>query len=147
MTGEAVRRVWRISILSTKVTGALDHIVTAYHYKDVPLVVAEGGWAMTTGFGFHMQYTVNFERATASFDLSQPQTLSVWEEGNTAAKRVELKGGMGYEHEIAYLIDCIRNNRKPATVTLRDAARTIDIVEAEVRSVKSGKREAVVSKF
>ena len=49
-------------------TNAIDHVLTHYLYDDVPLVTAEGGWAMTPGFGFQMQYTVNFERATAVFD-------------------------------------------------------------------------------
>ena len=51
-------------------TNQVDHVVTHYHFAEVPLVVAEGGWSMAEGFGFHMRYTVNFERATAVFDLA-----------------------------------------------------------------------------
>ena len=32
---------------------------------------AEGTWAMTKGFGFNMSYTVNFERATADYDMAR----------------------------------------------------------------------------
>ena len=32
---------------------------------------AEGGWAMTPGFGFTMSYTVVFERATADYDVGR----------------------------------------------------------------------------
>lgn len=48
-----------------KDTSHIDHVVTQYLYDYIPLVVAEGGWSMQAGFGFSMQYTVNFEQATA----------------------------------------------------------------------------------
>ncbi|HWL07285.1 MAG TPA: Gfo/Idh/MocA family oxidoreductase, partial [Planctomicrobium sp.] len=32
-------------------SGACDHVVTHYHYEQIPLVVAEGGWSMAPGFG------------------------------------------------------------------------------------------------
>jgi len=52
-------------------TSHIDHVTTHYLYDDIPLVTAEGGWALQPGFGFEMQYTVNFEQATAVFDLAR----------------------------------------------------------------------------
>ena len=51
------------------VTSEPDHLVTQYHYDDIPLVMAEGCWAMTDGFPFSMHFTVT--KATES-------TLLLW---------------------------------------------------------------------
>lgn len=114
-----------------------DHVLTHYVYDDVPLVTAEGGWAMTEGFGFSMQYTINFERATAVFDIGAEQKLHVTEEGKER-QNIELRSGMGYDYEIAYMLDCIAQKRKPTTVTLADAAESVRIVEAERQSMMTG---------
>lgn len=121
----------------SKPTDQIDHVVTHYRYDEIPQVVAEGGWAMAEGFGFRMQYTVNFERATAVYDLAAPKVLTVWEAGK-AAWNPELEGGMGYEHEIVYFLDCIRAGRRPERVTLRDGANCLKIIEAEIQSARTG---------
>lgn len=118
-------------------TSRVDHVTTHYLYKKIPLVVAEGGWAMAKGFGFQMQYTVNFEKATAIFDLGAAHQLTVVQDGKV--KPVTVKPGMGYEHEIAYFLDCIRKGRRPRAVEPASAALSVKIVEAEVRSLRSGK--------
>src|SRR5690606_3243667 len=65
-------------------TGQIDHVSTQYLYDNIPLVQAEGGWVMSDGFGFHMLYTVNFERATADFDIGRKDPLIVSENGKQA---------------------------------------------------------------
>jgi predicted dehydrogenase len=117
-------------------TSALDHVSTQYLYgADGPLVHAEGGWNMTDGFGFSMRYTANFERATADFDIGRDDWLHLSEDGST--KPVELPPGMGYEHEIRYFIDCIKAGQPPKRVSLADAAESVRLVEAEVRSAQA----------
>ena len=126
------------SVGYTKITGETDHIVTQYIYKNGPMVVAEGAWCMAKGFGFHMQYTLNFERATADFNLDNKDVFKVTEEGKAPAA-VALEPGMGYDHEIAYFIDCVKTGKKPTVITAEQAADSVRIVEAEVKSVKTGK--------
>jgi len=121
-----------------KVTSEIDHVVTHYLYDDVPLVVAEGAWAMADGFGFKMQYTVNFERATAAFDFPATNPLMLYEPGK-APQVVTLEPQMGYDYEIAYFLDCIQQNRRPEKVTLEDGWNCLKIVEAESQSAKTGK--------
>ena len=122
-------------------TNAIDHVLTHYLYDDVPLVTAEGGWAMAPGFGFQMQYTVNFECATAIFDIGAPEPLRLVRNGKSAP--VKVKAGMGYQHEIAYFVNCVRTGRRPEVVDPAGAARSVAIVEAEVRSIRSGRPEKV----
>lgn len=122
----------------SKLTNQPDHLVTHYQYDDVPLVTAEGSWAMSDGYSFTMGFTVNFERATAVYDLAKSPVLSLYEPGKTPAA-VPVEDIMGYDLEIAYMLDCIRTGRKPTTVTVKDAWNTIRIIEAEVESVQTGK--------
>jgi len=119
-------------------TDEVDHISTRYTVAGVPLVLvlAEGSWAMAPGFKFRMQYTANFENATAEYDSSAEHALMLSTDGES--KPVELEAGMGYDHEIAYFLDCVRSNRKPQRVTLRDGAEAVRLIEAEVQSVRSG---------
>ena len=117
-------------------TNAVDHISTHYGYDQAPLVRAEGSWAMADGFGFRMSYTVNFERATAMYDSADEQPLTLSQ--NDEKKPVELEEGMGYDHEIAYFVDCVANGREPQRVTMRQAAESVRLIEAEVKSVANG---------
>jgi len=122
----------------SRTTGETDHVVTQYLYgENGPLVSAEGGWAMTEGFGFEMQYTVNFEQATAIFDLGAQDVLTlIGSDGKKNA--IALPEGMGYDHELAYFIDCINQKKLPQVVTLQDASDSLRIVEAEAQSIRTG---------
>lgn len=125
-----------------KLTGKIDHMTTQYVYDDIPMVVAEGGWVMTDGFPFTMQYTVNFENATAVFDLAAEHTLTLIEK-DKEPQPVELAPEMGYDFELHYFLDCIKNGQAPTTVTFADAAEAVRIVEAEVASIESGDQVAL----
>ena len=121
------------SVGYSTITSAIDHIVTQYEYDEVPIVVAEGGWTMTEGFGFSMRYTVVFERATALFDVGAQTPLVLYEK-DRQPQVIEVEPGLGYEHEIAYFLDCIDQGTPPSTVTAADAAVSVKISEAEARS-------------
>ena len=108
----------------SKTTNHIDHVLTRYVYDDVPLVVAEGGWEMAKGFGFSMRYTVNFELATADFDLAREKKLVLFRP-NHETEFVALPPGSGYDHQIAYFLGCIAEGRSPELVTLEDAADAI----------------------
>jgi len=130
-----------------KMTGEYDHVITRYGYdsgeaQGTPTIVAEGCWAMAPGFGFRMTYTINFENATATFDMADEKPLTLYRADHDPEK-VELDPTMGYDLEIAYFLDCIATGNKPATVTLEDAANTIKICEAEAESATTGKTVTV----
>lgn len=120
-----------------KITDKIDHVFTHYIYDDGPTVTAEGGWAMTPGFGFQMQYTVNFENATVEFSFDGKDQVRLIEAGKEP-QMIDVGAGLGYEHEIAYLLEHINNNQAPSTVTMKQAAESVRIVEAEVQSIATG---------
>jgi predicted dehydrogenase len=121
----------------SRTTGELDHLTTQFLYDDVPLVTADGGWSLAAGFNFQMHYLVNFENATAEFDLSRDEPLKVTADGKVEA--IDCGPGYGYEHELRYFIDCVKNGRKPARVTAQDGVENLRIVEAERESARTGK--------
>jgi predicted dehydrogenase len=120
----------------TKTSGEMDHLATQFIYDDLPLVTAEGSWCLADGYGFTMQYTVNFEQATADFDLSREQPLRLSKGGQTES--VDAGSGFGYARELKYFIECAAKGQRPAVVTGDDAVRSIRLVEAEVKSARTG---------
>jgi predicted dehydrogenase len=119
-----------------KPTSRIDHVTTQFIYPDVPMVVAEGGWAMAKGFGFQMQFVVNFDAATAVFDINADPQLKLIRDGETTT--IEVPAGMGYEHELRYLAGCIARGEQPVLANAATAARSIKLIEAEVASIESG---------
>lgn len=126
-------------------TGEIDHLVSQFRFDSGPgagaLVSAEGGWAQADGFGFRMLYLVNFEQATADFDIGRKPTLQVHKDGKS--EKIETSGRDGYAGELAYFLECVRNGQKPTVVTADDAVAGLKIVDAEKRSIASGQVEQV----
>ena len=125
----------------TKTSGRTDHVVTSYLYDRGPAIVsAEGSWCMADGFAFTMRYTVNFERATADYDSSREPALVLSAGGKN--ETIDLTGD-GYDRELAYFVECIEAGRRPSVVTAADAVASLSVLEAEGRSVQSGRIERI----
>jgi predicted dehydrogenase len=124
----------------TKYTGAIDHVVAQYQVDSGAIVHAEGGWAMSIGFGFTMGYTVNFERATADYDLMRgpAEILKLYVPGQPA-QIVKCEGADGYVGELSYITNCILTGKTPEIVTMRDGVQAVEICEAEEESIAKGK--------
>jgi len=122
----------------SKYTGAIDHVVAQYEVNSGAIVHAEGGWAMAPGFGFSMGYTVNFENATADYDLARTpdNLLRIFRPGNPA-ESVKCTGPDGYVGELRHLIDSIQGGKAPSVVTMEDGLNAIRICEAEEKSIAS----------
>jgi predicted dehydrogenase len=121
----------------TNYTGAIDHVITQYMFATGESVHAEGSWAMSAGFGFNMSYTVNFENATADYDIARgAESLKLAFEKRSEIIKVE--GINGYVNELAYFIECIRTGQRPSLVTAEDGLNSVRICEAEERSIANG---------
>ena len=122
----------------TRFSGAIDHVVTQYHVASGAMVHAEGGWAMTPGFGFNMSYTVNFERATADYDIARgADALRLCEPGQPA-RVIGCGGADGYVGELKHFIESIQSGRAPTVVTALDGVSSVEICEAEEQSIATG---------
>lgn len=127
------------SVFSTGVTspaGAINHVVTQYHFPGGPAVYAEGSWLLTQGF--NMAYTLHCERATLDFDLARgADAMMVTEEGQPP-RVMPADGPDGYGAEVRYFVDCVAGGRPPQTVTARDGVTALEICEAEEKSIRTG---------
>jgi predicted dehydrogenase len=120
------------------ISGAIDHVVTQYQVASGAIVHAEGAWAMTPGFGFNMAYTVNFERATADYDLARgAEALRLFEAGK-AARTINCEAPDGYIGELQHLVEAIESGKQPTIVTAQDGISAVEICEAEERSIQTG---------
>ena len=123
----------------TKISGAIDHVVANYTVEGGAIVQAEGAWAMAPGFGFNMAYTVNFEDATVDYDLARgADALRLYVKGQ-APQTVRCEGGDGYIGELQYMVDCIQQGQAPELVTGKDGLSAVEICEAELKSIQTGK--------
>jgi predicted dehydrogenase len=120
----------------SKTTGEIDHVQTQYLYDTGTLVSAEGSWCMADGWPFSMRYTVNFERASADFDSSRPDTLIVY--GDNKSEIITTNKPDGYAGEMSYFIECVKTGQKPQRVTADDAVAGLQIIEAEKKSIETG---------
>jgi predicted dehydrogenase len=119
----------------TKFSGAIDYVVTQYEVASGASVYAEGSWAMTPGFGFNCAYTVNFEHATADYDVARgPDALRLYEPGQPP-RTLACAGPDGYVGELKHFIEAVQSGRPPSIVTARDGQSAVEICEAEEKSV------------
>ncbi len=122
---------------TTRFSGAIDHVVTAYQVAGGIPVTAEGSWLMTEGFGLNMSYTVNFQRATADFDLSRgADALKLYEEGQPA-RAIPSETEDGYVEELRHMIESIQSGTPPSIVTAADGLSAVEICVAEEQSVNT----------
>jgi len=86
-----------------------------------------------------MSYTVNFERATADYDIARgKEALKLSEEGQPPrVVAVPAEPSDGYVGELRHFVECIRNGKAPSVVTAADGLASIEICEAEERSVNT----------
>lgn len=117
----------------SRVSGCIDHVITRYEVACGALVHAEGAWTMAKSFGFRMSYTVNFEKATADYDLARgAEALRVSAEGET--KTITCEGPDGYVRQLTHFAHAIRSGTATTVVTAEDGALAVEICEAEAEA-------------
>lgn len=116
--------------------GAIQHVVTQYHYPGGPAVHAEGSWLLAQGF--NMACTIYCERGTFDFDLARGAEAMQLTEPGQPPRTIPCDGPDGYAAEINYLLDCVAKGRPPQLVTRLDALTALEICEAEEKSLRTG---------
>jgi len=141
-----------VTSVGTRDATGWSHIFTTYHFKDIA-VTAEGGWNYPAQWGFQMAFQAVFERGTVEFDSTRSPVLVF---GDAKGKKKPLpfeepavgrsSSGVGnvsslggYFVELAYFVDCLEKGRPPEIATGEQASESVRIVEAEIRSAKTGR--------
>lgn len=122
--------------------GGIEHTITRYHYDgNDALITTEGGWTRTgEKRPFDMRYAVDFERASAVFDIAATPALRVYVKGSEP-EAVTLSPKLGYAFEIAEFVRCAVAGKPSEIVTSTDGFNALEIIEAELRSIETGKTE------
>jgi len=114
--------------------GQLIHIVTTYDCGEDKLVIAEGGWGMTTGFGFEMSFNLILEQATIVYDLTRKPMFRVCPAAGEAFTP-PVPEGDGYVREIEHFARTIQGRPVEEILTLEQSRNSVRIVEAEKKSI------------
>ena len=105
-------------------------------------LVCQGEGTITIGRKDGIAEMLRVEKATVEYRCDRPEApLMIYRNGK--GRGVKVKAGDGYQHEMAYLAKCIRTVTPPEVVTAAQAADSIRLVEAEEKSVLTGKRVRV----
>lgn len=115
------------------------HVTTLYRFGEggPAHVSAEAGWTRAHGAGFRMRYTVDFERATAEFEMGRRPVLTLSDE--RGAVEIEVHEGTGYDHEVRHLVRAIAEGRRDLRATMDDALATAELLDAERTSRDNGR--------
>ena len=121
----------------------VDHVVTNYYFpkRKVEAVTAIGAWHQHETWPFYMGYTAVFEQGTLDFDIQRPKPVMLYTD--KSAEELQIATTDGWFEELKYLINCIVQGEKPTLNMIASSELTMRIVQAEQRSVKSGKVEQV----
>jgi predicted dehydrogenase len=121
--------------------GQLIHMVTTYDYGEDRLVIAEGGWGMTTAFGFEMSFNLVLEKATIVYDLTRKPMFRVCPAVGEAFTP-PVADGDGYLREIEHFARVVRGQPVEEVLTLEQSRNSVRIVEAEKKSIN--RREKIM---
>jgi predicted dehydrogenase len=123
------------SVGFSKVSGAVDHLLTQYEVEGGAAVTAEGGWAMEKGFGFRMEACIQFEEATLDFQIARADAPLMLYRAGAEPEAVQCPGPDGYVRELQHFAECWHAGQQPTVATLDDALDAFAICRAEEESV------------
>jgi predicted dehydrogenase len=125
------------------------HVFANYIYDDLA-ACAEGAWDQASGFA--MACRVTGEEAVVSYSSAQNPTLQLLtSEGaepiefdkvsldGSAAEEGNISDLGGYYAECKYFVDCVESGTTPSVLSAEDAKQNIEIAQAEIESLKTGK--------
>lgn len=123
-------------------SGAVEHTFTRYQFAGTgALVTAEGAWTRSSeNRPFIMRFVATFECATAVYHFGASPELQLYQSGREPeAVALAPQPGLGYAGEVSEFVRCVEKGLASERVTAEDGARAIEIIEAELRSIETGK--------
>jgi len=124
--------------------GGANEILTQYRVPGPSLVQTHAYW-VTGPCGFEMGFTLGFERATVVYGLSGKPGLTIFEKDAKESRFHPMPAAAndGYFFEMDYFVNGALRNTPNDRLPPEDVARSLTIVEAELRSAKSGQWETM----
>ena len=115
-----------------------NHVSTVFEYDGFS-VETVGGW-FNASIPFRAEYLAVFEngyiesRCGKIIKCGEEITVEAGEVSEDTG--INLSGADGYADEIAYFIDCIKNDRNPERVTPSSSKRSVELVEQILKVAK-----------
>lgn len=122
--------------------GANDQTLTCYQYGDDRLIVTEGGWMRADRRPFELRYLVEFEHATADYCFGRATPLILYHHDGQI-EPVALPPGLGYAAELAEFVRCASSGQGSPLLSAEDGVFALQLVEAELQSLRTGVRVAL----
>ena len=119
--------------------GSVDVVRTTYHYKkrSAPLVTAEAGWINAPSLIFEHGYDAFFEKATLHFNSSHTPRPLLYQANK--ARELKLSARDGFQNELQEAVMGVREKTVPKGLAPKNAAISLAVCHAEVKSARSGK--------
>lgn len=111
-------------------SGGIDEITAVLDYGGHQAVLT-GSWMH---HAFRMGFEAVFDDATVSWASGQAMTV---QRRDVPPATIAVEQGSGYRRELDYLCGCIRAGTEPTRCLPRDTAVTVEMVEAERRSIET----------
>jgi len=121
--------------------GGVDYLWTRFHYDGEAAIVSDGGW-VAGKYPFTMGATLIFEQAAVDYHSGRSPTLTVYP-AEAEPHSPDLPPANAHAEELKYFVGSVAAGTPPQRVTPAEAARSVAIVEAEIRSVKTGQTVAI----
>jgi predicted dehydrogenase len=119
--------------VAAKTLGSMDALTATLIYPGGPEVRIQGGW-FAAGTALSMTFQVRAERAELEF---APTGLTL---SNHLGQRnqIAVTNGDSYATELAYFVECCRNNRQPERCMPEDSCRAVSLALLLKRSRAQG---------
>lgn len=123
----------------------LSWINTHYEYDDT-IVEAEGAW-YDPKFPFSMSYRACFEKAILEYKgnklmlyKNNGESTQIHLEDVKATSQLNVGSVNGYQYEIEYFVNCVRNNVPPKRITPEESVLSLEVVLKELESARVGRK-------
>ena len=131
------KAVTSVGVTGAVSKGAVDHVITFFHYDDGTVVEAEGSWMAPKTTPFEMSFQIICEKATVRWMADGFKVF--WNDGRVETPQVQAT--TGWHVELAYFIDCVKKGILPDKYQTFDSVLDgFKINVAEQQSVDTGRR-------
>ena len=127
----------KVSGVYRKLAGNSDCVVSHFIYDDFDITMSAGWYNCT--FAFRDEYLALFENGyvenvggVVTKNGEEVKFASGTEDVSDAG--INIKSGSGYEAEIRYFVDCVKNNIKPDRVTIESSQASVKLVDKIIES-------------
>lgn len=118
--------------------GVTDRTATLYGYDNC-VVTSAASWAAAPSFSFEARSFVELERATVVMDARRAAPLQVYPfKGKPFTPKIDCAVSP-YDAEVKAFADWVRGRRSSMPITLAEARDAVALVEAERRSMLTGR--------